>query len=266
MSTDTFFDYMMVGKKGVKMPRGDKKIIPNFEIPIPSTDIQKKIADECMKTDEECEKFRGIILRNSQKIAEIINTAKGTYNKIVAVCDINTETTNPSTNPDKKYIYIDIDAVENGTGLIDATKHVLGRTAPSRARRLAHSQSTIISTVRPHLKGFTFIEKEIENSVFSTGFAILTSKDVVKLPNKIIYYQFMYSDRLMNQMIAAMPKGSYPSINCDNIKNFEILTDIANVDKVLSKLNKLDKEIKDAHIGISHSIEIKNAILDKYLK
>ena len=27
LSTDTFFDYMMVGKKGVKMPRGDKKII-----------------------------------------------------------------------------------------------------------------------------------------------------------------------------------------------------------------------------------------------
>lgn len=54
MSTDTFFDYMMVGKKGVKMPRGDKKIIPNFEIPIPSPDIQKKIADECKKVDEEC--------------------------------------------------------------------------------------------------------------------------------------------------------------------------------------------------------------------
>ncbi len=47
MSTDTFFDYMMVGKKGVKMPRGDKKIIPNFEIPVPPLDIQKKIAEEC---------------------------------------------------------------------------------------------------------------------------------------------------------------------------------------------------------------------------
>lgn len=52
MSTDTFFDYMMVGKKGVKMPRGDKKIIPNFDIPIPSPDIQKKIVDECKKVDE----------------------------------------------------------------------------------------------------------------------------------------------------------------------------------------------------------------------
>jgi type I restriction-modification system DNA methylase subunit/restriction endonuclease S subunit len=266
MSTDIFFDYMMVGKKGVKMPRGDKKIIPNFEIPIPSLDIQKKIADECKKVDEDSEKSKSIIFRNSKKITEIINTATGTYNKIMAECEINTETINPSTNPDKKYIYIDIDAVENGTGLIDTTKYVLGRTAPSRARRLAHAQSTIISTVRPHLKGFTFIEEEIENSVFSTGFAILTSKDVAKLPNKMIYYQFMYSDRLMNQIIAAMPKGSYPSINCDNIENFEILTDVVNVDKMLTKLNNLDKEIKDARFSISHSIDAKQAILDKYLK
>lgn len=53
MSTDTFFDYMMVGKKGVKMPRGDKKIIPNFEIPVPSPDIQMKIVKECEVVDKE---------------------------------------------------------------------------------------------------------------------------------------------------------------------------------------------------------------------
>lgn len=57
MSTDTFFDYMMVGKKGIKMPRGDKKIIPNFEIPIPSPDIQKKIVDECKKVDEDVSNY-----------------------------------------------------------------------------------------------------------------------------------------------------------------------------------------------------------------
>ena len=62
LSTDTFFDYMMVGKKGVKMPRGDKKIIPNFEIPIPFIDIQKKIVNECMKYMESENSLRQTIL------------------------------------------------------------------------------------------------------------------------------------------------------------------------------------------------------------
>lgn len=62
MSTDTFFDYMMVGKKGVKMPRGDKKIIPNFEIPIPDIDIQKKIVNECRKYMESENSLRQTVL------------------------------------------------------------------------------------------------------------------------------------------------------------------------------------------------------------
>ncbi len=35
MKQDKFFDFMMQGTKGMKMPRGDKNIIPNFEIVIP---------------------------------------------------------------------------------------------------------------------------------------------------------------------------------------------------------------------------------------
>ena len=53
MSMDIFFDYMMVGKKGLKMPRGDKKAIQNFLIPKPPKDIQEKIVDECKAVDDE---------------------------------------------------------------------------------------------------------------------------------------------------------------------------------------------------------------------
>lgn len=53
LSSDIFFDYMMVGKTGLKMPRGDKKIIPNFLIPkAPYDTIQKKIVNECGAQDK----------------------------------------------------------------------------------------------------------------------------------------------------------------------------------------------------------------------
>jgi type I restriction-modification system DNA methylase subunit len=35
MKQDSFFDYMMQGTKGMKMPRGDKNSIPNYEIVVP---------------------------------------------------------------------------------------------------------------------------------------------------------------------------------------------------------------------------------------
>ena len=39
------------------------------------------------------------------------------------------------------------------------------------------------------------------------------SSDENVLLNKWIYFCFMYADNLMIQMIEAMPKGQYPSIN-----------------------------------------------------
>jgi len=40
---DSFFDFMMEGKKGMKMPRGDKDTIPNFEIVVPSLAEQERV-------------------------------------------------------------------------------------------------------------------------------------------------------------------------------------------------------------------------------
>jgi len=53
LSSDLFFDYMMVGKTGLKMPRGDKKSILNFRIPLADSNVQKSIVSECIKIDKE---------------------------------------------------------------------------------------------------------------------------------------------------------------------------------------------------------------------
>ena len=44
---------MMVGNTGLKMPRGNKKAILKFEIPVPSIEIQKEIVKECVEIDKD---------------------------------------------------------------------------------------------------------------------------------------------------------------------------------------------------------------------
>lgn len=51
LASDIFFDYMNGSSKGMKMPRGDKKSIPYFDIPSPPKEIQSKIAKECAAID-----------------------------------------------------------------------------------------------------------------------------------------------------------------------------------------------------------------------
>ncbi|WP_191963636.1 restriction endonuclease subunit S [Neisseria zalophi] len=180
--------------------------------------------------------------------------------------DINKININPTDAPDKEFIYIDIDAVENGTGKYSIEKTFLGKRAPSRARRIANKGSTIISTVRPNLKGFAYIAETIENSVFSTGFAVLNSKDEKILINLMIYYLFMYSEGLMKQMIAAMPKGQYPSINKGDIDNFIlVIPPRTEQEKILSDIAEYEAKIAICEQKIQSLPTQKQAILEKYL-
>lgn len=252
--------------EGSSTPQLSVPKVAEYKIPLPPMDIQKKIVEECEKIDQELQVSLDAIKQNQEKIHDIVNSMVGKKVKLASVCDLNTETINPAKEEGKEFIYIDIDSVENGTGRYSLDKKILGSKAPSRARRFATSGSTIISTVRPNLRGFAYIENEIADSVYSTGFAILKSKDESLLANKMVYYQFMYSDNLMAQMLQDMPKGSYPSINKNNIDNFDILVSIDKQKSILVELDECEKKLNDARDFIANASSAKQAILDKYLK
>ena len=58
---DTFFDYVMEGKKGIKMPRGNKEDIMKYKIPMPHIDEQKRIVSLIEVLELEITKARTLI-------------------------------------------------------------------------------------------------------------------------------------------------------------------------------------------------------------
>ena len=61
LKQDSFFDFMMQGTKGMKMPRGDKNLIPNYIVPIPPLDEQKKIVAEVSAYESEISKAKAVM-------------------------------------------------------------------------------------------------------------------------------------------------------------------------------------------------------------
>lgn len=111
-----------------------------------------------------------------------------------------------------------------------------------------------------------FIENEIENAIYSTGFAILQSSDEKVLLNKWIYFNFMFSEDLMKQMEIAMPKGQYPSINKSNIDNFQIpVPSISEQQIIVKEIEAYETKIAEAQKIMDNSAEQKRKILEKYL-
>lgn len=58
---DSFFDYVMEGKKGIKMPRGNKEDIMKYKIPMPNIDEQKHIVAQIETLELEITKARTLI-------------------------------------------------------------------------------------------------------------------------------------------------------------------------------------------------------------
>lgn len=253
---------------GTKYKEISKTDLSNFAVPLPPLKVQKQIVAACEKVDKEVEKARGIHKKSEEVIKKLIDEVliEAPQLKIDELVDINPLSIDPTTTPEKTFIYVDIDSVGKGTGAIAYTQEIIGRSAPSRARRLAPAKSTLISTVRPYLRGFAFIDQEVPNAVYSTGFAILKSKDNRVVDDKFLFFTFMHSSKLMSQMEAAMPKAAYPSINVSDLKNFHIgVPSIEKQKQILKTLSKEERKIAQAAEIIAAASGKKRDILKSFL-
>jgi len=136
------------------------------------------------------------------------------------VVDINRESLDPSTElPDREFLYIDIESVEGNTGIISNPKRILGRDAPSRARRVVHYKDVIMSTVRPYLKAFAIVPKEYDNQICSTGFAVLSCRNAI-LPDYLL--EVLFSSVVIEQCTRMMMGGQYPALNETQVSEIRI--------------------------------------------
>ncbi len=70
---DTFFDYVMEGKKGIKMPRGNKEDIMKYKIPMPHIDEQKRIVSLIEALELEITKARTLIENTASEKQTILD-------------------------------------------------------------------------------------------------------------------------------------------------------------------------------------------------
>lgn len=240
----------------------------SIKIPLPPEEIQSKIVAECEAVNEEVADAGKIAQEAEKQIREQTERifSENAQTRLSDLVFINKNSYDPTNKPDDDFIYVDIESVGKGDGSIKFSQKVKGVNAPSRARRLAFRSNVLISTVRPNLKGFAYLDKEPINCVFSTGFAVLESQNENILLNKFIYYAFMYSNNLMQQMEATMGKAAYPSITKSDIENFKIpVPPLPEQAALVAAVEALEARIAEATAVLDGAAARKQAILKKYL-
>lgn len=191
--------------------------INSITIPLPSIEVQQQIVAEL-------DGYRKIIFGAQSIVSSyephLPKFKTGNIVKLLDICDINRISVNPEREyGEKTFTYIDISSVSSGTGKIDTSQKIKGNDAPSRARRGMSKGDILMSTVRPNLKAFTYVDFDTTGFVASTGFAVLTPKNV---NGKYLLYALL-DDFVGNQLNDAMSKAMYPSVNKSDLENLNIV-------------------------------------------
>lgn len=223
------------------------------QIPLPPLDVQRQIV-------RELDGYQQVIAGAQKIITNYVPRLRlkfpNDYEKVklTDVCDIN----NISVNPEKQYgendfTYIDISSIDNKTGAVDKTQKIKGNNAPSRARRGFSQGDILLSTVRPNLKSFAYIDFETQGYVASTGFAIITPKNI---NGKYLYYMLL-DDFVGKQFESAMGKAMYPSVNKSDLENLDILLPSLEDQETLVKQIETELELVRPAIDIINLFSIK---------
>lgn len=135
--------------------------------------------------------------------------------------------------------------------------------APSRARRLVHSGDTIVSTVRPYLRGFAFVDSAPPNLVVSTGFAVLTPTP--KIAPRFLY-QWVLSDPFVQALVERMRGTNYPAVAATDIADLTVLLPpLPEQRRIAEVLTSVDEAIQATEAVIEQTKCVKQGLLARLL-
>lgn len=223
------------------------------KIPLPSLSEQRRTVARIEDLAAKIEEARGLRKKAGEEVealmlaemAKIFNNAQEKW-KVSPIIEcpvkLNHETRNPANeNPNDEFQYLDISSVEGGTGRILGTQKLLGRDAPSRARRVIRQGNIVMSTVRPNLKSFTIIPPELDNQICSTGFAVFSCHS--DIDPKFLLHQ-MFSNYFVDQCIESMKGGHYPAVNEKNLQQINlILPPLPEQRRIVAYLDALQAKV-----------------------
>ena len=136
--------------------------------------------------------------------------------KVGSVSKINASSIRKGGAPDQ-INYVNISAVS--TGQIEQVEPMAFGDAPSRARRVVSHGDIIWSTVRPNRRSYCLILDPMPNMIVSTGFAVITARNV---PYTYLYHA-LTTDEFTEYLTNHATGAAYPAVNTKDFENADVL-------------------------------------------
>lgn len=178
------------------------------------------------------------------------------------IADINSDSIKVDKFEHDTIQYIDIASIQT-TGKIEKPAEIKLDEAPSRAKRIVHDGDILVSTVRPYLRSFAYVEEASDNLIASTGYAVLSPKS--KVDGKFIY-QTILTSRFIDNLNARLRGSNYPAVSSKDVgEMLLLLPSLPEQKKIAEILGSVDEAIQATQETIEQTKRVKKGLLQDLL-
>lgn len=125
------------------------------------------------------------------------------------LCVTKTGVRDPRLQPDTPFRYVDISAVDSAVKAITAPQTLLGKDAPSRARKLIRAGDILVSTTRPNLNTVAMVPEDLDGEICSTGFCVLRASSSL---DRDFLFLFVQSPGFIDTLAQLVTGALYPAV------------------------------------------------------
>jgi len=160
---------------------------------------------------------------------------------IGSVC-VDTEQVTPEG--ETEFTYVDIGSIDRFKKKVTSPQRLLGKDAPSRARKLIRAGDTIVSTTRPNLNAVALVDQSLDGQIASTGFEVLRAPGLD--PRWLGY--LVRTGAFVDAMTSLVQGALYPAVRGKDVRSFVAPIAPSNeqkriadkLDTVLARIDALD--------------------------
>ena len=171
--------------------------------------------------------------------------------KLSAICG-SKEVIDPTRIPDREFSYIDIASVSNESFQITAPRRLVGRDAPSRARKRIRVGDVVVATTRPYLKSIACVPPDLDGEVCSTGFCVL--RPTQSVASDWLFFCAQSAD-FIGQLTACMRGANYPAVTDRDVLDACIpLPPIEEQERIASRIRECIARVEEVGLLRTESL------------
>lgn len=122
----------------------------------------------------------------------------------------------PKSKADQTFNYVELSNINASIGVIEGSSEVLGKEAPSRARRVLKTGDVIVSSVEGSLGKVALVDTSQDGYLASTGFFQFRSREILPeallMLAKSIVFNWQLQQRTAGTILTAVPGESLKSV------------------------------------------------------